>query len=447
VNQTTNSTREQLNNLIEFRQAIYETGFTKGRDALFEIVDGLIERPHAGCGAEISLSPFFRRRWSSLYKAVEEGEVKPQALTRLFMQQLPTDGVQVYPLDSTVWPHPAAQTLEEMVFSPCPTKALKRHSIVQGHEHSLLGWTARNRESWTPTIMIERIVPSEGAIAVGVRQVKAFCQQRRAQGATALDVVAGDGNYGNHRFFGPLREQPCAIIARLRRDRVLFGPPNVYKGRGRRPKHGQRFAFKEAESWPTPDEETTFTDERWGQVRLRRWNDLHDRQDSETILAVICAEVHREKEKPPAALWLGYKPGHTDYPLRDVWSWFDRRWPIEPSIRFRKQGLFWTLPALQASQDCDRWTWLVQIAFWFLFLARPLLPDLYLPWQKPAEHPTPARVKRAFPAIFATIGTPAKPPQTRGNSPGWPKGKPRKPKERHKPVKRRPAKPKKKLVT
>jgi hypothetical protein len=229
----------------------------------------------------------------------------------------------------------------------------------------------------------------------------------------------------------------------MRRDRVLYGPPGPPKKRGRHPKHGPRFAFKQPKTWGPPAEEAEFEDERWGLVRLRRWNNLHDKRDADTILAVICAEVHREREKPPEPLWLGYKPGHTDYPVQEVWSWFDQRWPIEPSIRFRKQGLFWTLPALQDTEFCDRWTWLNQIAFWFLFLARPLVCDQHLPWQKPTANLTPARVKRAYPALFSAIGSPASPPKTRGNSPGWPKGKPRQKKERYKPVKRSSSKPKK----
>lgn len=438
------STIQQINNLIEFRQAVYQTGLGKSRDALFEVIDALIERSHVNCAAEISLSPLFRRKWSSLYKAVEKGEVNQKSLASLFVGQVPTTGVQVYPLDSTMWAHPAARTLDGMVYGPSPSKALKRRSIVQGHEYSLLGWTTASRQSWTPTIAIDRVLPSSSSLEVGVRQVQWLCQQRQAEDSDVLDVIVADGHYGNRHFFGPLAKESCALLARLRRDRVLYGPPGPYKGRGRRPKHGQRFAFKQPETWGQPDEETEFEDERWGEVRLCRWNNLHDKQDADTTLAVIYAQVHREREKPPAPLWLGYKPGHTDYPLRQVWSWFDWRWPIEPSIRFRKQGLFWTLPALQESDWCDCWTWLNQTAFWFLYLARPLVSDAYLPWQKPVTNLTPARVKRAYPALFSTIGTPAAPPQTRGNSPGWPKGKPRRLKERHKPVKRGPPKPKKK---
>lgn len=446
MNKSNSSTIQQINNLIEFRQTVYETGLAQSRDALFELLDALIERAHADCAAEISLSPLFRRQWSSLYKAVEKGAVNEKSLAALFVRQVPQTGVQVYPLDSTMWAHPAARTLDNMVYAPSPTKALKRHSIVQGHEYSILGWTAAPRQSWTPTMTIERVQPDSNSIEVGICQVQWLCQQRQANGVADLDVIVADGHYGNHHFFGPLRQEPCALLVRLRRDRVLYGPPGPYRGRGRRPKHGKRFAFKEPQSWDAPDEAVEFEDERWGQVRLRRWIDLHDKRDADTVLSAICAEVHREREKPPEPLWLGYKPGQSDYPLRQVWSWFDLRWSIEPSLRFRKQGLFWTVPALQESDWCDRWTWLNQIAFWFLYLARPLVSDQYLPWQKPTTQLTPARVKRAYPALFSTIGTPAAPPQTRGNSPGWPKGKPRSPKKRCKPVKRGQPKPKKRRL-
>jgi hypothetical protein len=143
-----------------------------------------------------------------------------------------------------------------------------------------------------------------------------------------------------------------------------------------------------------------------------------------------------ERDKPSAPLWLGYVPGHTDHPLQTVWSWFDFRWPIEPSIRFRKQQLHWTLPRFQDSQTCDRWTALVDLAFWQLFLARDLVQDQPLPWQKAQSILTPTRVLLSFASIFAQLGSPTRPPKARGKSPGWPTGRIRTRPRRHKPTKR-----------
>ena len=42
--------------------------------------------------------------------------------------------------------------------------------------------------------------------------------------------------------------------------------------------HGERFAFKEPETWGTPDEVIELEDPHWGQVRLERWNSLHEKK-------------------------------------------------------------------------------------------------------------------------------------------------------------------------
>ena len=432
------STTEQLNKIIEFRQTIYDRVLTKNRDALFELLDALLStNGKPGCFAELSLSPVFRRKWSSVYKAIERGEHSAVGLSDCFRKQVPRSGIQVYALDTTVWSHPQARTLEGQVFAGSPTRSIKKHSVVRGHQYSLLTWTPAVRESWSLALSNRRLKPQEKAIEVGIEQIETLCQARPDPLKKKLDVIVADGHYGNHRFFAPLKALNCAGLARLRKDRVLYGPPPPYGGHGRPRVHGDRFAFKEPDTWSEPDEWVELTHPRWGQVRLRRWNNLHAKQDAQTDFSVVLAEVHRERDKPPGPLWLGYVPGHTDQPLEVVWGWFDYRWPIEPSIRFRKQSLFWMLPRFQKSKTCDRWTDLVDLAFWQLFLARPLVQDEPLPWQKPQARLTPYRVKQSLGSIFGQFGTPTTPPQTRGKSPGWPLGRLRTPPERFDPVKRR----------
>jgi hypothetical protein len=206
--------------------------------------------------------------------------------------------------------------------------------------------------------------------------------------------------------------------------------------------HGPRFAFKEPDTWGPPVEEVRFEDERYGQVRLRLWHDLHAKQDASTPFGVIRAEAHLEREKPPKPLWLGYQNAQA-LSLRTLWLAFDQRWPIEPATRFRKQRLSWTLPQFQQPDRCDRWTWLVDIAVWFVFLARELVSDQPLPWQKPQATLTPGRVLLGLGALFAQIGTLTHPPQPRGKSSGWPTGRPRTRPQRFKVLKRGPPQAKK----
>lgn len=439
------TTIQQINNLIEFRQAIFDLGLTKNKDALFELIDALIERPHLSCFAELSLSPIFQRRWSSAYKAVKRGGVNQQKLEEIYASQIPPTGIQKIAVDSTFWIHKESRTLEGLVYGMSPTKALKKHCVVQGHEYSALSWIEAPGQSWGMPLSTKRIVPEKSSLEVGIEQVKAFCQKRQACDSKALDVFIGDGHYGNSAFWKEFQDELCAIVVRLRRNRIMYLPAPKPEGpkRGRPRKHGPKMAFKDPQSWPEPSECVEFKDERWGKVTIRRWDNLHDQQHPEASISVLGVWVHQENPSPTAPLWLGYKPGYRDVSAQEIWSWFSWRWPIEPSIRFRKQQLAWTRPAFQDSASCDHWTDLTQAAFWMLYLARPLVADHHLPWQKPALSLTPLRVKRAFPSIFCWIGSPTTPPQSRGKSAGWQKGRGRQRKKRHKAVKRRRFKPSK----
>lgn len=75
---------------------------------------------------------------------------------------------------------------------------------------------------------------------------------------------------------------------------------------------------------------------------------------------------------------------------------------------------------------------------WQLWLAREIVTDNPLPWQKPqpAAKLTPGRVAQAFGGVLAAIGTPARKPKPRGKSLGWPKGKKRTPRTRYPVVKK-----------
>jgi len=214
--------------------------------------------------------------------------------------------------------------------------------------------------------------------------------------------------------------------------------------RGRPSIHGKRFAFKELETWERPDEVSTLEHAKLGRVKLERWNNLHGKNDADVPMDVIRASIHLERDKPPRPIWLGWQapatiPNNLLVNVQVIWQAYVHRWPVEPSIRFRKQRLGWTIPQFQHKEFGDRWSWLVALAVWLLFLSRPIVEDHPLPWQKPQRKLTPQRVQQSLPLIFAQFGSPARTPKMRGKSPGWPKGRRRTPKQRFKVVKKQPA--------
>jgi len=436
---------EQFNNLIEFRQAVYDQGLTLARDAQFELMDALLLSPYVRSFPELTLSPAFRRKWPSGYAAIEEGSQNREWLERHFVAQIPRSGTQVFSLDDTPWPHPAAKVLADRQYVRGSTRAVNG-SIMIGHPYSVLAWVPESHQSWALPISVRRIPSQQTPTEMGVKQVKQLCRLRQEEMKEGLRLIVGDGKYGTHRFLGPLKDEPCGALVRLRRDRVLYGEPGPYSGMGRPRVHGDRFAFKEPETWGEPDAEVRLEHERWGQVHLRRWDHKHARQDAATPFSVILAETHLERDKPSDPFWLGYQPPPHQEPqdqrLENLWQWFEWRWPVEPSIRFRKQYLHWTLPRFQEPERCDRWTMLVNIAQWELLLARDVVRDCPLPWQPAQEQLTPERTLQSLGATFREIGTPAAAPQTRGKSPGWPRGRPRTRPKRRPVVKKGKKKPK-----
>ena len=141
-------------------------------------------------------------------------------------------------------------------------------------------------------------------------------------------------------------------------------------------------------------------------------------------------------------LWLAWV-GEQMPTLEEVWRFYLRRFTIDHWYRFLKQRLHWTVPKLGTPKQCERWSDLMPLMTWELWLARDIVADNPLPWQKSLDKLTPGRVAQAMGGVLAAIGTPATPPKPRGKSPGWKSGKPRTRKNRYPTVKKRATKPRK----
>jgi hypothetical protein len=121
---------------------------------------------------------------------------------------------------------------------------------------------------------------------------------------------------------------------------------------------------------------------------------------------------------------------------------------IEHTIRFAKQSLGWTTPRVRHPEQADRWTWLVLAAYAQLRLARAIAADQRLPWERLRPQPrlSPYRVRRGFPRLLCTLGSPASAPKPTGCPPGRPKGRCSGPAMRYPAIKKPTKKPQKKAA-
>ncbi len=80
----------------------------------------------------------------------------------------------------------------------------------------------------------------------------------------------------------------------------------------------------------------------------------------------------------PKPLWLAWV-GEQMPPLSEVWRLYLRRFAVEHWYRFAKQRLHWTLPKLSTPKQCERWSDLMPLMTWELWLARDIVADNPLP--------------------------------------------------------------------
>ena len=438
------STKQDINKLIEFRQAIYANALQTRRDALFDLLDALLSAGPVSSFAMLSQTDQFRRKWPSLYAAVEDGVLDSHWLRCFLGQQVPQEGICVFPIDGSPWPRPRSKVLDDRQYVYQASSDVNGGTVTIGYPYSLLEWCAEPHSSWSLPIDVRRVSSTQTAQEVGAAQIQALANARAAY-LQALDIIAADGKYGNAGFLRSVKGLRCGVLARLRCDRVLCGPPPPPTGKKGRPRvHGARFAFKEPETWNAPDEVIELDDPCWGRVRLESWNGFHEKKGTDVPYDVIRAGVHLERSQPPPVLWLAWLPpdpipSTIPVTVETIWRAYISRWPVEPGIHFRKETLGWTMPRFQTKEAGDRWTELTAIACWLLYLARPIVEDAPLPWQKPQQRLTPQRVQQGIYPIFALLGSPARPPKKRGKAPGWPQGRRRTPKQRYAVVKKTPA--------
>jgi hypothetical protein len=292
-----------------------------------------------------------------------------------------------------------------------------------------------------------RIKPDEDATTATLAQIRRLVARLPASPAsTVAPVFVFDAGYDPIALGAELADVHAQVIVRLSPKRVFHHDPPPWPAGtpGRPPRHGARFALSEPDTHTIADATLEAHDARYGTVHVHSWRGLHPRLNNKrrwrgsglpivrgTVIRVDVERLPRPPGHVNKTLWLWWSgPGEADLDL--CWRAYLRRFDIEHAFRFLKSTLGWTTPALRMPEQADRWTWLVVIAYTQLRLARGLVDDLRLPWEKPLDPSllTPTRVRRGFHRLRRTIGTPAHPPKSITPGPGRPKGTTKPPRTR-----------------
>jgi hypothetical protein len=408
--------------LERFRAQLYHGVLGTRRDALFDLVDALLTSDGPRSLVRLSLAPCFSRGWASTCDALADGRLKVAALRRLCVQALPLPAAgtrALWALDGTTRPRPAAKTSAERTWCRLVTGGQPQEGVVPGWEYQVLAAIPEDDGSWGLGLDVARRDPATGTpTRLAITQVERCLAVRPV--AAPPPVVALDSHYRVHELIAA--DLACDWLVRLQSNRRLFRAPPPYAGKGAPRKHGAKFKLDDPATHGTPDRTQVLHDPVRGKVTIDAWRDLHDQSAPDCSFAVVRIQPERlpRREGPPAPLWLAWTGATLPADLRCLWHWYERRFAEEHLFRFLKQALGWTTVRLRDPAAADRWTWLVVTAVWQLWLARGLVADQRLPWERPVDPDrlSPGRVRRAFGGLLTGLVARSRPPRTRGKSPG-----------------------------
>ncbi len=304
--------------------------------------------------------------------------------------------------------------------------------IGLGQGYSTIAWIPEESGSWALPLRHERITSWENPIEKGAWQLQQVCCV-----LSVRPISVWDSEYGCVPFVLKTANIAADKLIRLRSNLCLWSAPPPYSGRGRPRKHGDKFKLNDPQTWGTADEDIEVNDPDLGRIRIRLWRDKHFQAAAEHPMQLVRVERLEQQRswrisKPLWLAWLGEQMP----PVSEVWRLYLRRFAVDHWYRFAKQRLHGTLPKLSSPKQCERWSDLMPLMSWELWLARDIVADNPLPWHRSIPKLTPGRVAQAFAGILAAIDTPAQPPKPRGKSPGWPPGQPRSRRTRYPVVKK-----------
>lgn len=413
-----------LNTLKAFRHGVYGC-FLRANDALFNLVDALASEDRAQSFPELSQSPHFERKWSSLYASLKDGRIDQDRLRRVFVTYLPhpLEGEDLWiAIDASGIARPKAVTSPDRSAQQVHNLPKCEKPITYGWQFSTVVALPSVPSSWTYTLDQQRVSTQVTAAQVALQQLQALMPLLPHNTVRVLDR-----GYDSLWFWCQCRALPGkGTLIRLKDNRCFYRIAPAPTGkRGAPRKDGDKLQPKDASTHGQPDGQREGTDHKERVVQLTWWKHLHVKAARELDLTVI--RVRRphasNAERDPRVswfVWIGEPLSDAD--LVKMALGYVKRFSEEHGYRFDKQMLLWEKPHLRTPTQFERWSHIVAIVRNHLVLARDLVEAELRPWENKQRPSTPQQVRRAMSKLLPQLGTPARPPQPRGKSPGRAKG-------------------------
>jgi len=396
----------------------------KRADAILDLVDALTVAGHVDSPVALSEETPFRRKFSSIFDTLRQGEIDFDLLLPALYAYQPANsealaGCEAYGLDSTPNAREEAETLEDRG----SLKTQKEDPVRYGHKYSWFVRLVHWGTSWVAPVDVRRVDSSLSDSQVGSQQVEELDLRHPKP-----KVMVADSLYGHHLFLAIfLVVQHAYALVRLRSNLVFYERPKPHpKGkRGAPAKHGAKFKLSQPSR--TPDRTETFLLGAQT-VKLAAWQGLHFKKLSGLAGMVLRIEFLRADGTPryKRPMWL-FWTGPDTVSLEELCRMYLWRFAIEHMFRFLKQHM-----GLNANQSTDlvstdHWMWLCALAYWQLLLMRDEVKASRPAWypartQTQTKGLTPGQVQRSAFGYLVQLGTPARDTRKAGKGKGRSKG-------------------------
>jgi hypothetical protein len=408
--------------ISEFREAVYQKVIWRP-DAILDLIDALTVSGHVDSPVALSESPFFRRKFSSVYDALAHGQLDV-GLKELLISSQDANwekiaGYEIHAVDATPNERMAAETLADRG----ALKARQKDPVRYGHKYSWLVRLVQSGTSWVAPEDIERVSTETTETKLAAQQVKDLAERNRQP-----KVITADSRYRDRRFLGAFAElENTYALVRLQNNQKLSQEPEPKPegSRGAPRKHGADFQLSAIEREPDASQEFFLGKQK---VRVRVWHKLHFKRLAKLSGSVVCVEFLKEDDTPryKRPIWL-FWTGPEDVSPEELCRMYLWRFAIEHLFRFLKQHMGLNNNRSTHLESLQHWMWLVGLAYWQLLLMRGTVRA-----ERPAWHPdkkdglpkplTPLQVQRSAQAFLLQAGTPAANTRRAGKGRGRQKG-------------------------
>jgi hypothetical protein len=437
-------------------------------DAIIDLIDALSANTQAKSVAELSLDPLFRRKYTSLYDAVDnffvasrpekakqERDAHQKSLMHIVAPLCPRPtkrNFYLFALDATSQPRQFANTLQDRGFVYKPNPIAKNKPVTIGHSYSILvampEKKGNNVPPWVLPLSSRRVPTDEKATDIGAAQVEALLEDKGLPFGQELTVLVADSAYSAVTFLGRQTTHKNQVtIVRVRGNRTFYRTPIQDSTITARPKghptwYGRAFNAQDPSTWHPSDEtaSTTYTTKkgRLCQVEIQAWHnmlmngkkDIPMHQHPFTLIRITVTDDNGKAvyRRPMWIIVIGER--RYEISVLEAYNAYGQRFDIEHFFRFGKNKLLMDDYQTSDVEHEENWWEIVSLSYIQLWSAARIAQTCLRPWErylpivqdKKTDLSSPSMVQRDMKRIIAQAGTSAKPPKPRGKSPGRQKG-------------------------